>query len=48
MATVRTEDEVLHSRQVAEAAREAEWKGEGFLRELFLGCPRRLARMPIR
>jgi len=37
MATVRTEDEVLHSRQVAEAAREAEWKGEGFLRELFLG-----------
>jgi alkylation response protein AidB-like acyl-CoA dehydrogenase len=37
MATVRTDDEVLHSRQVAEAAREAEWKGAGFLRELFLG-----------
>jgi alkylation response protein AidB-like acyl-CoA dehydrogenase len=37
MATVRADDEVLHSRQVAEAAREAEWKGAGFLRELFLG-----------
>jgi alkylation response protein AidB-like acyl-CoA dehydrogenase len=37
MATVRTDDEVLHSRQVAEAAREVEWKGAGFLRELFLG-----------
>jgi alkylation response protein AidB-like acyl-CoA dehydrogenase len=37
MATNRTDDEVLHSRQVAEAAREAEWKGAGFLRELFLG-----------
>src|SRR5512138_3483648 len=37
MAKVRTDDEVQHSRQVAEAAREAEWKGAGFLRELFLG-----------
>jgi alkylation response protein AidB-like acyl-CoA dehydrogenase len=37
MATARADDEVLHSRQVAEAAREAEWKGAGFLRELFLG-----------
>src|SRR5689334_9050011 len=37
MGTVRTDDEVLHSRQVAEAAREEEWKGAGFLRELFLG-----------
>jgi alkylation response protein AidB-like acyl-CoA dehydrogenase len=30
-------NEVLHSRQVAEAARETEWQGAGFLRELFLG-----------
>ncbi len=37
MANVRTDEEVLHSRQVAESAREAEWKGAGFLRELFLG-----------
>ena len=37
MAQVRTTEEELHSRQVAEAAREAEWKGAGFLRELFLG-----------
>src|SRR5512144_1506651 len=37
MATIRTEDEVLRSRQVAEAARETEWKGAGFLKELFLG-----------
>jgi alkylation response protein AidB-like acyl-CoA dehydrogenase len=37
MATVRADDEILHSRQVAESAREAEWKGAGFLRELFLG-----------
>ena len=37
MANVRTNDEILHSRQVAEAARETEWKGAGFLRELFLG-----------
>jgi alkylation response protein AidB-like acyl-CoA dehydrogenase len=34
---VRTQDEMLHSRQVAEAAREAEWRGAGFLRDLFLG-----------
>jgi alkylation response protein AidB-like acyl-CoA dehydrogenase len=37
MANVQTNDEVLHSRQVAESAREAEWQGAGFLRELFLG-----------
>jgi alkylation response protein AidB-like acyl-CoA dehydrogenase len=37
MANVQTNDEMLHSRQVAEAAREAEWQGAGFLRELFLG-----------
>jgi alkylation response protein AidB-like acyl-CoA dehydrogenase len=37
MANVRTSEEMLHSRQVAEAAREAEWQGAGFLRELFLG-----------
>ncbi len=37
MANVRTDEEMLHSRQVAEAAREAEWQGAGFLRELFLG-----------
>jgi alkylation response protein AidB-like acyl-CoA dehydrogenase len=37
MAQVRTDEEILHSRQVAEAARETEWKGAGFLRELFLG-----------
>jgi alkylation response protein AidB-like acyl-CoA dehydrogenase len=36
MANVQN-DEMLHSRQVAEAAREAEWQGAGFLRELFLG-----------
>jgi alkylation response protein AidB-like acyl-CoA dehydrogenase len=28
---------MLHSREVAEAAREAEWQGAGFMRELFLG-----------
>ena len=37
MAQTHDEAEILHSRQVAEAAREAEWKGAGFLRELFLG-----------
>jgi alkylation response protein AidB-like acyl-CoA dehydrogenase len=36
MAKAQT-DEILRSRQVAEAAREAEWQGAGFLRELFLG-----------
>ena len=35
--STQTHDEMLHSRQVAEAAREAEWKGAGFLRDLFLG-----------
>jgi alkylation response protein AidB-like acyl-CoA dehydrogenase len=37
MANVQTNEEILHSRQVAESAREAEWQGAGFLRELFLG-----------
>src|SRR5512132_3488022 len=36
MANVQN-DEMLHSREVAEAARETEWHGAGFLRELFLG-----------
>ena len=35
MANVSSE--VQHSREVAEAAREAEWQGAGFMRELFLG-----------
>src|SRR5919197_6686346 len=35
--TVHTKNEMLHSREVAEAAREAEWQGAGFLRDLFLG-----------
>src|SRR5512139_2581383 len=30
-------NEMQHSRAVAEAARESEWQGAGFLRELFLG-----------
>ncbi len=30
-------DDVARSREVAEAARESEWQGAGFLRELFLG-----------
>ncbi|HTN52524.1 MAG TPA: acyl-CoA dehydrogenase family protein [Anaeromyxobacter sp.] len=33
----RNPDEIQKSRQVAEAAREAEWQGAGFLRDLFLG-----------
>src|SRR6266498_2416606 len=37
MANVQTNEDMLHSRQVAESAREAEWHGAGFLRELFLG-----------
>jgi alkylation response protein AidB-like acyl-CoA dehydrogenase len=36
MANAQT-NEMVHSREVAEAAREKEWKGAGFLRELFLG-----------
>jgi len=35
--TARTDAEIEKSRKVAEAARESEWKGKGFLRELFLG-----------
>ncbi len=37
MANVQTNEEILHSRQVAEGARETEWQGAGFLRDLFLG-----------
>ncbi len=37
MATRQASDEIRRSREVAEASREAEWKGAGFLRELFLG-----------
>jgi alkylation response protein AidB-like acyl-CoA dehydrogenase len=36
----RTQDEIRRSREVAEASREAEWKGAGFLREMFLGTLR--------
>jgi alkylation response protein AidB-like acyl-CoA dehydrogenase len=35
--TTRTAAEIEKSRKVAEDARESEWKGKGFLRELFLG-----------
>jgi alkylation response protein AidB-like acyl-CoA dehydrogenase len=35
--TDRTAAEIEKSRKVAEAARESEWAGKGFLRELFLG-----------
>jgi alkylation response protein AidB-like acyl-CoA dehydrogenase len=35
--TARAAAEIEKSRQVAEQARESEWKGKGFLRELFLG-----------
>jgi alkylation response protein AidB-like acyl-CoA dehydrogenase len=37
MANVPGDDEILRSREVAEAAREEEWQGAGFLRDLFLG-----------
>jgi alkylation response protein AidB-like acyl-CoA dehydrogenase len=33
----RTIDEIHRSREVAEASRESEWQGAGFLRDLFLG-----------
>src|SRR5512136_2269722 len=33
----KTSDEIQRSREVAEASRETEWQGAGFLRELFLG-----------
>jgi alkylation response protein AidB-like acyl-CoA dehydrogenase len=35
--TTRAVGEIERSRKVAEEARESEWKGRGFLRELFLG-----------
>lgn len=35
--TARTAAEIEKSRKVAEEARESEWKGKGFIRELFLG-----------
>jgi alkylation response protein AidB-like acyl-CoA dehydrogenase len=34
---VVNQDEIQKSREVAEAARETEWQGAGFLRDLFLG-----------
>jgi len=37
MANVPNADEMQRSREVAEAARETEWQGAGFLKELFLG-----------
>jgi alkylation response protein AidB-like acyl-CoA dehydrogenase len=37
MASVPSNEEMQRSREVAEAAREAEWQGAGFMRELFLG-----------
>jgi alkylation response protein AidB-like acyl-CoA dehydrogenase len=37
MANTNVNDDVARSREVAEAARESEWQGAGFLRELFLG-----------
>src|SRR6266542_2184315 len=37
MANVQMNEEIIHSRQVAESARETEWQGAGFLRDLFLG-----------
>jgi hypothetical protein len=36
-ANVQADEEIRRSRQVAEASREAEWQGAGFLRDLFLG-----------
>src|SRR5512138_3080646 len=37
MAKMQGNEEMQRSREVAEAARETEWQGAGFLRELFLG-----------
>ena len=37
MAMTQSTDEMTRSREVAESARESEWQGAGFLRELFLG-----------
>src|SRR5512138_174152 len=37
MAKMQGNEEMQRSREVAETAREAEWKGAGFLRDLFLG-----------
>jgi alkylation response protein AidB-like acyl-CoA dehydrogenase len=34
---VQASDEIQRSREVAEASRESEWQGAGFLRDLFLG-----------
>ncbi|BDG06269.1 acyl-CoA dehydrogenase family protein [Anaeromyxobacter oryzae] len=34
---MKEQDEIRRSRDVAEASRESEWQGAGFLRELFLG-----------
>jgi len=37
MSTVPSLDEMRRAREVAEASRETEWQGAGFLRDLFLG-----------
>ncbi|HET8733370.1 MAG TPA: acyl-CoA dehydrogenase family protein [Anaeromyxobacteraceae bacterium] len=37
MAKPHGDEEIRRSREVAEASREAEWRGAGFLRELFMG-----------
>jgi alkylation response protein AidB-like acyl-CoA dehydrogenase len=37
MTTNMQNDEIRRSREVAEASRESEWQGAGFLRDLFLG-----------
>jgi alkylation response protein AidB-like acyl-CoA dehydrogenase len=37
MTTNMEQDEIRRSREVAEASREDEWQGAGFLRDLFLG-----------
>jgi alkylation response protein AidB-like acyl-CoA dehydrogenase len=37
MSMTQSTDEMMRSREVAESARESEWQGAGFLRELFLG-----------
>ena len=37
MAQIQTNEEIQRSREVAEASRETEWQGAGFLRDMFLG-----------
>ena len=40
-------DEIQRSREVAEASRESEWQGAGFLRDLFLGQFRLNLSLPL-